>query len=253
MNKIITITNQKGGIGKSTTAQNLAAAYAQKGFVTLLIDLDPQANITSSTGTDKNLLGAYELIGGKVDAAQVIYHLKENLSIIPSNNCLGNIERELTKTGKEYKLKEKLSPILDRFDRIVIDTPPSLGILSVNALTASNLVVIPAQADLYSLEAVEELAETLEIVQKYTNPDLTIAGILLTRYQSRSTLTQDLTKLIRNTAAQLHTKLFTSTIREAVAIKEAQAMRTDIFDYAPRSKVASDYQAFFEELTAEES
>ena len=246
---IIAITNQKGGIGKSTTAHQIGAGYSSlKGLNVLMIDLDPQANLTIATGIRRDLKSTYDLLTGKVAADEVILSVKDKLDIMPASNQLSRIAIELTKVGKEYRLKESLAPIMAKYEAIIIDTPPALGILTVNALTVANRVVIPAQADLFSLEAIKELADTLEVVKKYTNPLLTVDGVLLTRYQPRSILTQELTELIGDTADMLKTKVFSTKIREAVAIKEAQAMRKDIFAYAPKSKVASDYRAFINEL-----
>jgi len=254
MRSIITITNQKGGIGKSTTAHAIGAGYSSfTGSKTLLIDIDPQSNLTIATGAKREPnKSTYELLTGKATAKGIIQPVKEKLDIMPASNQLSRIPQELTETGKEYRLREKLEPILDSYDYIVIDTPPALSVLTINALTVADRVIIPAQADLFSLEAIKELADTIRVVKKYTNPALTVEGVLLTRYQPRSILTQELTDLISETAKTLQTKVFSTRIREAVAIKEAQAMREDIFSYAPKSKVASDYKAFFKELTKEE-
>lgn len=254
MRSIITITNQKGGIGKSTTAHAIGAGYSSfTGYKTLLIDIDPQSNLTIATGAKREPnKSTYELLTGKATAKDIIQSVKDRLDIMPASNQLSRVSQELTETGKEYRLREKLEPILDSYDYIVIDTPPALSDLTINALTVANRVVIPAQADLFSLEAIKELADTIRLVKKYTNPALIVEGVLLTRYQPRSILTQELTDLISETAETLQTKVFSTRIREAVAIKEAQAMREDIFSYAPKSKVASDYKAFFRELTAGE-
>lgn len=245
---IITITNQKGGIGKSTTAHQIGAGYSLKGLHVLMIDLDPQANLTIAAGAKRDLKSTYDLIMGKAVAEEVIQPVKENIDIMPASNQLSRVAIELTKTGKEYRLKESLATIMGKYGAIIIDTPPALGILTVNALTIANRVIIPAQADLFSLEAIKELADTIEVVKVYTNPSLTVEGVLLTRYQPRSILTQELTELIGDTATTLKTKVFRTKIREAIAIKEAQAMHEDIFAYAPKSKVASDYRAFLKEL-----
>ena len=249
MSEIFTITNQKGGIGKSTTAHQLGAGYSSlKGIKVLMIDLDPQANLTIAAGAKRDMPSSYDLLMQKATPQEVIKPVSEGLDIIPASNQLSRVAVELDKTGKEYRLKEVLAPVKDRYGLIVIDTPPALGILTINALTIANRVIIPAQADLFSLEAIKELADTIGVVKKYTNPSLTVQGVLLTRYQPRSILTKELTELIEDTAIALETKVFKTKIREAIAIKEAQAMHEDIFSYAPKSKVAGDYRDFLQEI-----
>ena len=251
MSDIFTITNQKGGIGKSTTAHQLGAGYSSlKGIKVLMIDLDPQANLTIAAGAKRDMPSSYDLLMQKATPQEVIQPVSEGLDIIPASNQLSRVAVELDKTGKEYRLKEVLAPVKDRYGLIVIDTPPALGILTINALTIANRVIIPAQADLFSLEAIKELADTIGVVKKYTNPSLTVQGVLLTRYQPRSILTKELTELIEDTAIALETKVFKTKIREAIAIKEAQAMHEDIFSYAPKSKVAGDYRDFLQEIDA---
>ena len=252
MKDIITVTNQKGGIGKSTTAHALGAAYSLIGYKTLLIDLDAQSNLTIATGAQRTNKTAYEVLTGELSASATIQRIKEDLYIIPATNRLSGADMVITQTGKEYRLKEAIEPIRGDFDIIIIDTPPALGTLTINALTTSNKVIIPAQADVFSLEAIKELSNTIAVIQKYTNPALTVTGILLTRYQPRSILTKELTELIQATAETLNTKVIKARIREAVAIKEAQAMHTDIFSYAAKSKVAKDYKELFAELTGKE-
>jgi chromosome partitioning protein len=253
MKSIITVTNQKGGIGKTTTAHAIGAGYSLKGYRVLLIDLDPQSNLTMATGTTKRPnKSTYELLTSNTTAREIIQPIRENIAIMPASNNLSKITIELNETGKEYRLKEKLEPIINEYDYFIIDTPPALTVLTINALTIANRLVIPAQADLFSLEAVKELADTIGVIKKYTSPALAVEGVLLTRYQPRSILTKELTDLIDETASTLKTKVFNTKIREAIAIKEAQAMHQDIFTYAPKSKVAGDYRAFFKELTESE-
>lgn len=251
MTMIITITNQKGGIGKSTTAHNIGAGLALKGKKTLLIDLDPQGNLSMSCGIAEPAKTVYSILTGKATAKEVIKPVKKNLDIIPAALNLSTADLDLTDVGKEYKLTEAIEPVRDDYDYIIIDTPPALGILSVNALTAAHRVIIPAQADIFSLEAIRQLNGTIAQVQKYTNKELKIAGILLTRYNNRNILTQNLTEVLQKTAKQLNTKIFKNTIRETVAMREAQAKRKDIFTYAKTSGVASDYMGLVGEIMKE--
>lgn len=249
---IIAIGNQKGGIGKSTTTQAIGAYYSLKGYKTLLIDLDPQSNLTIATGASReDVLTTYELLNKDIraDVKKAIQPIRDNLDIIPASNKLSEIADHLPKIGRYDVLKKALEPIISEYKVIVLDTPPALSDLTLNALMVAQKVVVPAQADLFSLEAIKELSGTIEAVRDY-NKELEVAGILLTRYQPRSILTQELTELIEDTAKSLNTKVFKRAIREAVAIKEAQAMHQDIFTYAPKSKVAGDYEAFIKELKA---
>ena len=231
MSKVYTITNQKGGAGKTTTALAVAAGLSLKGYSVLSIDLDAQSNMTYTA-----------------DAIQKT----ESGGIIPASKALAGADAFITDTGKEYRLKEALEPIRGEYDYIIIDTPPALGILTINALTACDSVIIPAQADIYSLQGIEQLAETMKPVKKYTNPDLTIEGILLTRYSPRSVLSREVAELAQQIAGKLGTKLFRATIREAVAVKEAQISQQSLYSYAPKAKVTEDYSRFIAELLGEE-
>ncbi|MEQ8201399.1 MAG: AAA family ATPase [Syntrophomonadaceae bacterium] len=264
MSEIITIATQKGGTGKTTTAGALGAALTLKGGRVLMVDMDPQANLTFTMRADNQPRGTYEVLTGKVPAAAAVCLAPGAASgssghqagqpeipdraIIPASAALSGIDLEMTAIGKEYRLQEALSTIRDRFDYIIIDTPPSLGILTINALTASDSVVITAQADVYSLQGIWQLYSTIQAVQRYTNPDLVLRGVLLTRHNPRSILSRDLAELIEDTARQMQTFVYKYPIREGVAVKEAQASRQDLFSYAPRCKAAQDYLAFTDEF-----
>ena len=251
MKSIIAISNQKGGIGKSTTAQAVGAGLSLKGYKTLLVDLDSQCNLTIATGANRDHITSFDVLSkdSKATAKEAVQALdNELLSIIPASNQLSTIADHLPKIGRYDQLKKALEPLKKEFDFIILDTPPALSDLTLNALMVADRVVIPAQADLFSLEAIKELAGTISEIREY-NAGLVIEGILLTRYQPRSILTQELTDVITDTAKAMNTKVFSRPIREAVAIKEAQAMHQDIFSYAPKSKVAGDYKVLIEELS----
>lgn len=252
MSRTLAIINQKGGVGKSTTAEALAAGLILKGYSVLSIDLDAQSNMTYTAGARTDGATALGVLTGEIPARDAIQHT-ESGGIIPASKALAGADAFITDTGKEYRLKEALEPIRGEYDYIIIDTPPALGILTINALTACDSVIIPAQADIYSLQGIEQLAETMKPVKKYTNPDLTIDGILLTRYSPRSVLSREVAELAEQLAAKLGTRLFKTTIREAIAVKEAQISQRSLFSYAPKAKVTEDYSRFIAEILGEES
>lgn len=247
MSRTLAVINQKGGVGKSTTAEALAAGLSLKGYFILSIDLDAQSNMTYTAGARMDGATSLGVLTGEIAARDAIQHT-ESGDIIPASKALAGADAFITETGKEYRLREALEPIRGEYDFIIVDTPPALGILTINALTACDSVIIPAQADIYSLQGIEQLAETIKPVKKYTNPALTIEGILLTRYSSRSVLSREVAELAEQLAAKLGTKLFKTTIRENISIKEAQISQRGIFSYAPNSNAAKDYRAFIEEL-----
>ena len=252
MGRMFAIINQKGGVGKTTTAEALAAGLALKGCSVLSIDLDAQGNMTHTSRASTEGATVLGVLMGELDASDAIQHT-ENGDIIPASKALAGADAFIKDTGKEYRLREALEPIRGEYDYIVVDTPPALGILTINALTACDSVIIPAQADIYSLQGVEQLAETIKPVKKYTNPALTIEGILLTRYSPRSVLSREVAELAEQLAAKLGTKLFKTTIREAIAVKEAQISQRSLFSYAPKAKVTEDYSRFIAEILGEES
>ena len=280
---MVTCINQKGGVSKSTTSEALADGLTLKGYHTLLIDLDAQGSVSLTAGAVLNGSTIYEVLTKRCTAqeaiqqrthynaheveqndthedAQVYAHeveqeFKRNYShtatradIIPASQQLAKIDIELTGIGKEHRLREQLKPLLTQYAYIVIDTPPALGLLTVNALTVANYVIIPSQADVYSMQGIHQLAETVEAVREYTNPELKLAGILLTRHNARSILSRDMTDTAKETADKIETFLYKTVIREGVAVKEAQANCLSIFEYAPKSNPAADYAAFVEEF-----
>lgn len=251
MSKVYAIINQKGGVGKSTTAEALAAGLSFKGYKTLSIDLDAQANMSYTAGAKTDGATALGVLTGEVDTAAAIQHTGSG-DIIAASKALAGADAFIADTGKEYKLREALEGVKAAYDYIIIDTPPALGILTINALTACDSVIIPAQADIYSLQGVEQLAETMKPVKKYCNPALTVEGILLTRYSPRSVLSREVAELAGQLAGKLGTKLFKTTIREAIAVKEAQISQQSLYTYAPKANVIEDYNRFIDELIGEE-
>jgi len=251
MSKVYAIINQKGGVGKSTTVEALAAGLSLKGYKTLSIDLDAQANMSYTVGARTDGATVLGVLTGEVDIAAAIQHT-ESGDIIAASKALAGADAFISDTGKEYRLKEALEVIRAAYDYIIVDTPPALGILTINALTACDSVIVPAQADIYSLQGIEQLANTMKPVKKYCNSALAIEGILLTRYSSRSVLSREVAELAEQLAAKLGTKLFKTTIREAIAVKEAQINQQSLYIYAPKAKVTEDYSHFIAELIGEE-
>lgn len=244
---IISINNQKGGIGKTTTVQSIGAGLSQRGFKVLLIDLDPQGNLTYSTGADGQGITIYEVMKGSTTLSEGIQHL-ENFDIIPANILLSGADIEFTFTGREHLLKEAIGSLKNPYDFILIDTPPSLGILTVNALTVSDKVIIPLTADIFSLQGLGQLHNTINRVRKYSNPNLQVEGLLLTKFNDRTILNREIRENIEKTAKEFNSKLFTAAIRESISMREAQAYQTDIFKYAPGSNPAKDYEELINEL-----
>lgn len=249
MKQIIAITNQKGGVGKSTTAHAMGAGFLQEGYRVLFVDMDAQGNLSYTLGHDGGGYTILEVLSKQVQADQAIQHTPGG-DLIAYHPSLSGADILLDQTGKEYRLLEALKPIWDKYDYIILDTPPALGILTVNALTAATWAIIPAQADTYSLQGIAQLYGTIGAVRKYCNPTLIVRGILLTRHNTRTILSKDMAYMMGEAAKNIGTTLFNTTIRENVALKEAQVYRRDIFTYAPKSNGATDYRAFIKELEA---
>lgn len=244
---IISVTNQKGGVGKTTTAQSLGAGLTAKKFKVLLIDLDPQGNLSYSIGADADKQTIYEVLKKDVDVSDVIQKTS-SADIIPANILLSGAELEFTKTGREYLLDEILSKLTTIYDYIIIDTPPALSVLTINAFTASDKLIIPMGADMFSLQGIGQLKSTIDQVKRYCNKKLEVEGILLTKHNPRTILSKDLTDVVNNVAKQLNTKVFKSFIRSSVSIQEAQTQQTNIIDYAPTATAQSDYLKFIDEF-----
>lgn len=253
MMNIYAVANQKGGVSKTTTVQCIGAGLARAGFKVLLIDLDPQSNLTSichavSDAQDKTTVTMLEILAKENSINDGIQHL-ELYDIIPSSMFLASIDSRITdQMARPYRLQDALKELKGGYDYVLVDTPPALGTLTNNALVAANHVIIPAQADILSLQGVSQLYETIESVKEHANPDLKVSGIVLTRFQGRANLTKELVILFDAAAKQLKTVVFNSRIREAIAIKEAQAAHTDVFKHDSKSNASIDYAQLIKEI-----
>lgn len=247
--KILTITNQKGGTGKTTTAAAILAGLHQRGFKVLGIDLDPQMNLTYAVGADGARQSILGVLTGEVKLPDAIQKTREFGDFIPGSRYLSNAGKIIDGTGAEYRLKEAFQEQKLAYDFIIIDTPPTLGILTINALTACHEVIVPVQASIFDMQGVIQLQQTIAPVRKYTNPAIHIAGILPVRYNPRLVISRSILESLQEEVAPLlGTEVFQTTIREGVVVKEASYKQQSLLTYAPDSAVAQDYQRFMEEL-----
>lgn len=247
MKETIAVINEKGGVGKSTTAQALASGLIRKGYKVLLVDLDPQSNTTYTFGALESDLTSYEVLTLQTTAAQAIKTTPQG-DIIPASPWLSGLNASLTGPGKEFRLSEALRPLSGAYDFVIIDTPPALGILTTNAMTAATGIIIPANAEGYSLQGIGQLSWTIQGIKEQANPGLKILGILLTRRNTRTIIGRDTSKMMIQTAKQIETRVFKTVIRECISVQEAQIKHRDLFEYAPRSNAVKDYKAFIDEL-----
>lgn len=248
--KVITLSNQKGGVAKSTTSNALAAGLHNRGLKVLAVDLDPQGNLSFSCGVDmldgqKTL---YDVFKKTASPKEAIIPLKLGFDLLPGGLMLAGADMDFTQTGREYMLSEALEEVSACYDYIVIDTPPTLGILTVNALTAAGYVIVPMTADVYSLQGLTQLNGLIQNVRRYCNGKLEILGVLLTRYNDRQNISKTLKESITKAAEGLKTGVFNTYIREGVAVREAQLLKSDIFTDAPKAGVTQDYQLFIDEV-----
>jgi chromosome partitioning protein len=244
--QIIAVINQKGGVGKSTTVDALGSALQLKNHQVLWIDLDAQANLSYAFAS-KQPGQALAILTKEININQAVEQTPRG-NIIAASHYLAGLDAIIQSTGKEYRLKEALKQLSTHYDYIILDTPPALGILTINALTACSHVLISAQADIYSLQGITQLYSSIEAVKTYCNPTLKQLGIVLTRYNARAIISRDLAQSINDSAKNQQTCLLNTKIRECTAIKEAQAMQQSIFSYAPKSNAALDYMQLAEEI-----
>ena len=251
MGRAIAIANQKGGVGKTTTSINLSATLAEKGKKVLVIDTDPQGNTTSGLGLDKEELNetVYELMIGECDIDEVIHkNVFDNLDIIPSNVNLAAVEIELIDAEqKEYILREAIDKVKDKYDFIIIDCPPSLSMLTVNAMTTANTVLVPIQCEYYALEGLGQLVHTVNLVKDRLNPELEMEGVVFTMFDSRTNLSL---QVVENVKEHIQENVYKTIIPRNIRLAEAPSYGMPINLYEPKSAGAEAYRLLADEVIA---
>ena len=240
--RVIAVANQKGGVAKTTTVHTLGAALSERGRRVLLVDLDPQACLTFSVGISPDELdrSLHDVLLGRAKAHEVLMKAGD-ISVLPSNIDLAGAEVHLlSKTGREYVLARALAPLLPSYDLVLIDCPPSLGILTINGLTAAREVLVPLQCETLSHRGVGQLLETIEDVRAYTNPDLCVRGVIAAMYDSRTKLAQ---QVIEDVPANYGLRVLDPPVPKSVKVAEAPSHGRSILEHAPRSKGANAYRA----------
>lgn len=245
--KVITVATQKGGVGKTTTALALKAGLTERGYKTLLADVEGQRNASLTVGTQSDKPTVLEVLTGEATAREAI---TENLigDFISGNKRLSLIDKLIDEERQYTALRDALKPLNRSYDYCIIDTPPALGTLTLNALTASDFVIVPCEADLYSLQGLTDLAETIEAVRAGTNKKLKTLGILLTKHSTRYTLSKELQETLEQLTTAFNTRVFDTYIRYSQKCREAQFKPQGLLKYAPRSTVAQDYRALTDEI-----
>lgn len=254
MGRIIAVANQKGGVGKTTTAINLSSCLAEKGKKVLAVDMDPQGNMTSGLGVDKNSVEntIYDLIIGESNIDEVLKKdIMKNLDIIPANIDLSAAEIELIDVeDKEYIVRNVIKDIKDNYDYIIIDCPPSLSMLTINAMTTATSVLVPIQCEYYALEGLSQLIHTVDLVRDRLNPELEIEGVVFTMYDARTNLSL---QVVENVKDNLHQNIYKTIIPRNIRLAEAPSYGVPINEYDPKSAGSESYMRLAEEVINREN
>lgn len=249
MGKVIAVVNQKGGVGKTTTAVNLGAALADMGHFVLLVDLDPQANATQGLGFERQTIehGLYDAMCGRKRANEVVLNTShEGLRVLPATNSLAGANVELVaEEERENKLRKIINELKSLYDYVIIDCPPSLGLLTVNGLVAAESVLIPVQAEFFALDGLSQLLSTIELIRQNIRPDLSILGILITMFDQRNKLSADVMQELYKFMPE---KIYSTVIPRTVRLAEAPSFGKTIFQYEPDGKGAKAYERLAKEL-----
>ena len=249
--QIITLANQKGGVGKTTTCHVLAYGLAEQGKKVLVIDMDPQCNLTESFALDEDVGNTIcQVFRQEKTAVECVYPIMDGIDLLPGSLSMASADMEFSFTGREYILMDALEDIKGSYDSIIIDTPPTLGVITINALAATDQVIVPVKASKYSVQGLSQLMRTIALVKKRYNRKLELAGVLITQHEGRSNLRRNIKETLDRLMGAQGVRVFNTVIRSGVAVEEAQYNRSNPLTERPKASVTEDYRAFIREFTA---